>query len=100
MGARVKRNDGPAHSPDKTVAGMRNEGLQTRRWSNAPGDTYDWHEHEYHKVLYCLSGSIVFHTRTDGDLELGPGDRLEIEPGTAHAATVGDDGVECVEAPR
>jgi quercetin dioxygenase-like cupin family protein len=100
MGARVTRNEGPARSPDETVAGMRDEGLEPRRWGNAPGDTYGWHEHGYHKVLYCLSGSIVFHTRTDGDLELHPGDRLEIEPGTAHAATVGDQGVECVEAPR
>jgi quercetin dioxygenase-like cupin family protein len=50
-------------------------------------------------VLYCVSGSIVFHT-DDGDLELHPGDRLDIEPGTAHAATVGPEGVECMEAPR
>ena len=52
---------------------MRADGLAPRRWGNGPGDRYEWHEHEYHKVLFCLSGSIVFHTRTDGDLELGPG---------------------------
>ena len=101
MGAHVTRNEaGRQPSPGEVEAEMRAEGLSPRRWGNAPGDTYGWHEHGYHKVLYCLSGSIVFHTRSDGDLELGPGDRLEIEPGTAHAATVGDQGVECVEAPR
>ena len=77
---------------------MRGDGLEPRRWSNGPGDRYGWHEHEYHKVLHCTRGSIVFHTRTDGDLELRAGDRLDLTPGTAHAATVGDEGVECVEA--
>jgi quercetin dioxygenase-like cupin family protein len=51
----------------------------------------------YTKVLYCVSGSIVFHTR-EGDFELAPGDRLEVDPGTDHAATVGPGGVVCLEA--
>lgn len=68
-------------------------------WGNGPGDTYGWHDHRYHKVLLCLCGSIVFHTR-DGDVELVAGDRLDLEPGTEHAATVGPDGCECVEAAR
>ncbi len=101
MAARVVRNEGPAPAPNDVEQSMRDEGLdRLRRWSNAPGDTYDWHEHGYHKVLYCVSGGIVFHTRSDGDLELHPGDRLDVEPGTQHAASVGDEGVECVEAPR
>jgi quercetin dioxygenase-like cupin family protein len=68
-------------------------------WGNAPGDTYGWHVHAYHKVLFCLTGSITFHTR-DGDVELVAGDRLDLTPGTEHAATVGDRGVSCVEAVR
>jgi hypothetical protein len=68
-----------------------------RWWGNGAGDTYGWHDHGYRKVLYCRSGSITFHTR-EGDLQLGPGDRLELDPGTEHAATVGPDGCECVEA--
>ena len=70
-----------------------------RFWGNAPGDTYGRHDHGYHKVLFCLSGSIVFHT-DDGDVELLPGDRLDLDPGTGHAASVGADGCECVEASR
>ena len=100
MPARVERCQGAPPTAADVEARLRGEGLEPSSWGNAPGDTYGWHEHGYHKILYCLSGSIVFHTRTDGDLELHPGDRLEIEPGTAHAATVGSDGVECVEAPR
>ena len=82
------------------MAAVRDEGLEPRRWGNAPGDTYSWHSHGYHKVLYCLRGSIVFHLRDQEDVELQAGDRLDVEPGTDHAATVGSDGVECVEAPR
>ncbi|MCA1692401.1 MAG: cupin domain-containing protein [Acidimicrobiales bacterium] len=79
---------------------MRAEGLDPHGWGNGPGDRYGWHAHGYHKVLYCVSGGIVFHTRTDGDIELSPGDRLDIQPGTDHSATVGSAGVECLEAPR
>src|SRR5919108_245528 len=38
-----------------------------------------------------------------GGVRVSPGRRvarLDIEPGTPHAATVGRDGVRCVEAPR
>lgn len=79
---------------------FRDEGCSPPRfWGNAPGDTYGSHSHHFHKVLFCLAGSITFHTR-GGDVELSAGDRLDLEPGTEHAATVGSDGVECVEASR
>ena len=100
MAARVQRWEGPHPSRSDLEGLLRSEGLDPHGWSNAPGDRYGWHRHDYHKVLYCVSGSIVFHTRSDGDIELRAGDRLDVEPGTDHAATVGDDGVECVEAPR
>jgi hypothetical protein len=79
---------------------FRDEGCSSARpWGNGPGDTYGWHEHSFHKVLFCQQGSITFHIR-EGDVELRPGDRLDIEPGTEHAATVGPSGCSCVEASR
>jgi quercetin dioxygenase-like cupin family protein len=75
------------------------EDLRPHAWSNGPGDRYGWHSHDFHKVLYCVRGSIVFHTR-DGDRTLQAGDRLDLEPGAEHAATVGPDGVECLEAAK
>ena len=85
--------------PGAVVGVLTSEGLQPHSWSNGPHFEYAEHAHPYHKVLYCTAGSIVF--RADGaEFELGPGDRLEIEPGTAHGATVGPSGVTCVEAPR
>lgn len=76
-----------------------NEGLEPSTWSNGPGFRYASHTHPYHKVLYCVSGSITFHT-PDGDTNLAAGDRLDLPPGTPHSATVGSDGVTCMEAPR
>jgi len=70
-----------------------------RPWSNGPGDRYPRHEHEAPKVLFCLAGSIVFHTG-GGDVELTAGDRLDLPAGTGHAATVGPDGCACIEAFR
>jgi quercetin dioxygenase-like cupin family protein len=98
--ARVQPWDGPPPSAADLDARLRAEGLSPQQWGNGAGDTYDWHRHGYHKVLYCVSGSITFHLRDGDDVELAPGDRLEIEPGTDHAATVGSQGVQCVEAPR
>ena len=75
------------------------EGLRPHGWANGPGDRYDWHSHDFHKVLYCVRGSIVFHLR-DRDRPLQAGDRLDLPPGTEHAATVGPDGVECLVAAK
>jgi mannose-6-phosphate isomerase-like protein (cupin superfamily) len=85
-------------TPAAAVAAFEAEGCSAPRfWGNGPGDRYGAHEHTSHKVLFCLSGSIVFHT-DGGDIQLVAGDRLDLEPGTSHSATVGPRGCECVEA--
>jgi hypothetical protein len=85
---------------EAALAAFRSEGCSPpRRWGNGAGDTYGRHAHAYHKVLFCLDGSIVFHL-PDGDVALEAGDRLDLEPGTEHAATVGPSGCSCVEASR
>lgn len=88
-----------AGPPDEAdLAGrLRASGLSGTGWGNGPGDRYGWHRHEYDKILYCVRGSIVFHT-DHGDLALEAGDRLDLTAGTPHAATVGPDGVRCLEA--
>jgi hypothetical protein len=75
------------------------EGLTPHSWANGAGVIYGRHTHAFHKVLFCVSGAVVFHTAA-GDVELGPGDRMDLAAGVEHGATVGDNGVTCVEAPR
>lgn len=99
VAARVTHGTGP-RSAAEAERQLQAQGLTPNRWSNGPGDTYARHEHGYEKVLFCTTGSIVFHTDTDGDVALAAGDVLVLDAGTAHAATVGPGGVECVEAAR
>lgn len=75
------------------------EHLTPHSWSNQAGFVYGEHRHPYHKVLFCISGSITFHT-PDGDVHLEAGDRLDLSSGTPHGATVGPGGVTCMEAAR
>lgn len=85
---------------DQARRALRDEGCSAPRpWANGPGDAYGRHAHPYHKVLFCLEGSITFHLR-DGDVTLVAGDRLDLEPATEHGATVGPKGCSCVEASR
>jgi quercetin dioxygenase-like cupin family protein len=87
-------------SEREALAAFAAEGCSPpRHWSNGPGDRYGRHEHRFHKVLFCLEGSIAFHTDA-GEVPLRAGDRLDLEPRTGHAAIVGPDGCRCVEASR
>ena len=87
--------------PDERAlrAALSSEGLAPYAWGNPPGDRYAAHSHPYVKVLYCLEGSIVFHLPGQ-DVELRPGDRLDLPAGLEHSATVGSEGVVCLEAHR
>ncbi len=82
---------------DAALDSFTEEGLVPHTWSNSPGYGFGEHSHPYHKVLFCIEGSITFHT-SDGDILLTPGDRIDLPPGTVHAATVGPAGVTCMEA--
>jgi len=80
---------------------FREARLSPSRWSNGPGDRYAAHSHSYHKVLYCLRGSIRFTCILEtGEhaFDLAPGDRLDIPAGLPHSAIVGPQGVACMEA--
>lgn len=99
MSAWMEKSGDEVYGQEEIEAKFEREGLSPHRWGNAPGYEYGWHSHSYHKVLYCVSGGIVFHTK-EGDFDLSAGDRLDVEPGTEHAATVGPEGVQCLEAAR
>jgi len=80
---------------------LRSEAIDCHSWSNAPGDRYGAHSHPYEKVLYCVTGSITFVLEAAGErIELRPGDRMVLPPGTVHSALVGPRGATCIEGRR
>jgi quercetin dioxygenase-like cupin family protein len=88
-----------APDPDTLLARCRATGRAYYSWGNAPGDTYAVHTHNFRKHLVCLSGSIRFTLpATDDEIDLAPGDELELPVNTAHGAVVGPRGVRCAEA--
>lgn len=97
MAVKVTRAKGDVPTLHDLELWFRDRGLETSVWSNEPGYVYPTHEHPYRKILFCARGSITFHT-PDGDVELHAGDRMDLEPHTPHSATVGPEGVTCIEA--
>jgi len=78
---------------------LRDLGATVIGWSNGAGDRYAVHEHVYDKILVATQGAITFILPATGDvIELRAGDRLDLPAGTSHAATVSDQGVQCLEA--
>ena len=93
----VRQSTVAGNGPAELEAALRREGLDPFTWSNEPNFHYEPHTHDYHSVLVCATGSIVFVV-DDREVELRPGDRLDVPADVVHAATVGPDGVEVVEA--
>lgn len=81
---------------ERTRARFRAAGHHVTEWSNGPQMRYATHAHPYRKLLVCITGSITFHLAS-GDRALMPGDELDLPPNTPHAATVGPQGVSCIE---
>jgi quercetin dioxygenase-like cupin family protein len=92
---------GEAPNDELLEARVRREGMTPRWWSNAAGDIYASHTHDYHKVLFCAEGSVTFVLGHTGErLQLNPGDRLDLPAGWPHTAIVGPAGVRCVEGSK
>ena len=76
---------------------LRAEAEHCYQWSNGPGAQYAVHSHPYRKVLYVERGSITFTPVGRPQVELKPGDRLDLPAGLPHGALVGSEGVVCWE---
>ena len=82
------------------TAAMVAEGLDdVHAYDDTPAARYPVHVHDFDKVLHCVAGGLVL-TTADGELALRPGDRLDLDRGTEHAAVVGPAGVRLVEGHR
>ena len=92
----------PVNPTESTLRQLcADEGLQPYPWSNGPFDLYPAHMHSYDKVIYVVRGSITFGLPDlKQQVTLQSGDRLDLPAGTVHDATVGPQGVVCLEAHR
>ena len=87
--ATVRRWD-PATGPlqlSTLRAELQQEGLATAWWSEVPGTRISQHEHPFPEARWVLSGFLRVHIG-DEVVELGPGDRLDLPPGTKHGFEV------------
>jgi len=85
----VKRWD-PAIGPLQlsTLRGaLKREGMVTAWWSDIPGTRIAEHAHPFPEVRWVLSGFVRVSVGGES-FELGPGDRLDLAPGTRHAFEV------------
>ena len=62
MSAQIEKTPEKAPAREDIRAKFAEENLNPHTWGNDPNYEYGRHSHGYHKVLYCVSGSIVFHT--------------------------------------
>ena len=92
----------PVNPTESTLRQLcADEGLQPYPWSNGPFDLYPAHMHSYDKVIYVVRGSITFGLPDlKQQVTLQSGDRLDLPAGTVHDATVGPQGVVCLDAHR
>ena len=80
---------------------LADQGYRLHSWSNGPGFWYPVHDHPYHKIIVVLKGSITFYLPAEKrEVNLKAGEQLEIPPRTEHSATVGPNGVRCLEGQR
>ena len=77
---------------------LKSEGYSVFKWSNDPNDYFSPHSHDYLQIFYVIEGSLTIRS-VDDDItyEVNPGDRVEVRPGLIHEATIGPNGVVCLE---
>jgi quercetin dioxygenase-like cupin family protein len=62
---------------------LQREGLNTAWWSEVPGVHVEEHQHPFPEARWVLSGYLRVYVG-DEVIDLGPGERLDLPPGTTH----------------
>lgn len=99
-GYKITRWDHNKPPDESELRSLLNQaGYHAYRWSNLPGEIYEAHSHQYHKIIYVVQGSITFVLPEINErVQLSIGDRLDLPRGLVHEAEVGAEGVVCLEA--
>ena len=75
----------------RSIDDLINEGFDVIEWTDEPNTTYAAHEHPDAEVRVVLAGTMTVTIGAEVQT-LRAGDRLDIEPGQVHSATIGPDG--------
>lgn len=59
-------------------------GMQTHRFTYAPGGHSHWHSHTGEQALYIVSGRGRIRKAGESGFEVGPGDLVYVAPGEEH----------------
>ena len=66
---------------------LESEGMTTAWWSDVPGHHVPMHAHDFPETRWVLEGFLRV-TAAGRTVDMGPGDRLDLPPRTAHATEV------------
>jgi quercetin dioxygenase-like cupin family protein len=66
---------------------LEQEGMVTAWWSDVPGTQVAMHSHPFPETRWVLEGYLRVTTGSD-QIELGPGDRLDLPPNVPHEMEV------------
>jgi hypothetical protein len=78
---------------------MTQEGLRPYAWSKGPNFRQAARSHGYHKVLYCVEGTLeVVLPDMKQSILLRPGDRVDLPRGVRHESITGPRGAQCLES--
>ena len=66
---------------------LEREGMVTAWWSDVPGTRVPTHAHAFPETRWILEGYMRVTAGSD-EVELGPGDRLDLPPNLPHATEV------------
>ncbi len=83
MGVRLRKTGIKDEAQAKSI--LEKEGYSVYTWSDSPGTYYPSHTHPDKEVRWVIEGEVTIGV--DGnEITLGPGDVIELEPGTPHWA--------------
>lgn len=91
MGTRIT-GYGPDGDRRGFVRLLRAEGLYVTEWTDGPGAAYPEHSHPFREVRLVLEGALTMVVGS-AEVTLGPGDRIDLDPGEPHSARIGEGGV-------
>ncbi|MEX0874382.1 MAG: cupin domain-containing protein [Actinomycetota bacterium] len=74
------------------IDALSGEGLRVTEWTDDPSTTYPEHQHAGREARIVLTGRMTI-VASGRSYELGPGDRIDLDPLEIHRGVVGAEGV-------